>query len=78
MAKGCYIHLVVKGNSRQAVKAAEAHGLNMSNRRKLRNETTGRTATSNASKVARWFSADAGRSAPYPAGSLLYYREVCK
>lgn len=67
--------LVVKGHVFEASAACSARGIDHRNMRETQHGETVLETDSPLEKLSAWFVEDCGRSAPYPIGSLLWYRE---
>lgn len=75
------ISLIIKGNPRQARRAADAHGVAINIVRevkrdgKLTGETVAVTVNEFTPQVIKWF-CDGPQIAPFPTGALLLYTHL--
>jgi hypothetical protein len=67
------LNLIVKGTAEEAKIAARAHGVPFMVTWEGEHDTIGRTRPRYRANVVRWFASDV--KAPYPPGTLLFYRE---
>jgi hypothetical protein len=69
--------LIVKGNIIESVQLAQSLGLNVLQADKIsKYESRLTIATRDEGVLIRWFCEDCIFTAPYPPGSLLFYREM--
>lgn len=76
------ISLIIKGNRRQARRAADVHGVAITIVRevkrdgKLTGETVAMTVNEFSPQVIQWFGEQSATEAPYPIGALLLYSHL--
>jgi hypothetical protein len=71
------LHLIIKGNRRDALAAAKQYGITLwypQTNRRTKSETNATCGDEYRDQVMRWFNEEP-REAPYPVGALLHWSE---